>query len=106
MLPFPIISKTNILPPVVSLQRMNTTENNIGLLYSNNEMYLKGTNAASELGNSGTTTNYATWNLARNDVSDFLDGWNIGCMQDYHQSNINMWFKNNNRQYWWSRVRI
>lgn len=80
MLPFPIISKTNILPPVVSLQRMNTTENNIGLLYSNNEMYLKGTNAASELGNSGTTTNYATWNLARNDVSDFwMGGTSVVC---------------------------
>lgn len=80
MLPFPIISNTNILPPVVELQRLNTTENNIGLLYTNNEMYLKGTNAASELGNSGTTTNYTTWTLARNDVVDFwMGGTSVLC---------------------------
>lgn len=78
MIPFPIISNTDILPPLPEIKKLatadgNTTDNSIALLYDNGELYMMGTNRTGSLG-TGDNLAVLTWRLVLTDVRDVYVG--------------------------------
>lgn len=69
MLPFSIISNTNIVPKK-EIAKFDTAYSSMYLLYSTGELYGLGRNAYSQMG-TGTNTTVTTWTLISTDVSTF-----------------------------------
>lgn len=69
MLPFPIISNTNIVPvPSALIKQIASTYSMLFVLYDNGELYVKGTDSTSNSGTGLTNQKITTWTLSATNV--------------------------------------
>ena len=74
MLPFSIMSNTNILSERIRIKKMESGEEHVALLYDNGELYTRGIGTDGRLGTGNTNANYISWNLVLQDVKDVWCG--------------------------------
>lgn len=88
MLPFPIISNTNILPAPEHIIQTDGSSSHIGVLYSDGSLYLRGSNTSGALGTGNNIDSYDKFVLVRTDVKLFFCGSNITFIQTFD----NRWY--------------